>query len=74
MADNTGRGAGMGADEVRAVFTGEHPGRAAQRRAFRRIPSSPRCKLCAAPFGGVGGVLLRPMGFARSAGNPALCG
>lgn len=67
-------GAGMGADDVRAVFTGEHPGMAAQRRAFRRIPSSPRCKLCAAPFGGVGGVLLRPMGFARSAGNPALCG
>jgi len=74
MADNAGIGAGMGADDVRAVFTGEHPGMAAQRRAFRRIPSSPRCKLCAAPFGGVGGVLLRPMGFARSAGNPALCG
>jgi adenylate cyclase len=70
MADR-GRSA---ADEVRAVFTGEHPGMAGQRRAFLRVPSSPRCKLCAAPFGGVGGVMFRPMGYGRSPGNPALCG
>ena len=36
-------------ERVRAVLTGESPGLAKQRRVFRRIPSPPRCKLCAAP-------------------------
>jgi adenylate cyclase len=43
------------------------------RRYLRHIPSDPHCKLCAAPFGGVGGVVLGRMGFSRFAGNPALC-
>lgn len=60
-------------DEMRAVLTGESAGLASQRRRFRRIPSSPRCKLCSAPFAGVGGLLFRPAGYRRSAGNPALC-
>lgn len=58
---------------VRAYLTGESPGFASQRRFFRHLPSSPRCKLCAAPFRGVGSVLLKPAGFGRFAGNPALC-
>jgi adenylate cyclase len=61
------------ADMVRAFMTGESPGFDHQRRIFRHIPSSPRCKLCAAPFGGLGGVLLKPAGYGRFAGNPALC-
>jgi adenylate cyclase len=44
-----------------------------QRRAFLRIPSPPRCKLCAAPFGGLGGFVFRHAGYRQSAGNPALC-
>jgi adenylate cyclase len=60
-------------EQVRAVLTGESPGLAKQRRAFRRIPSPPRCKLCAAPFAGVGGLILRQAGYRQSAGNPALC-
>lgn len=52
---------------------GEHPGLAEQRRKFMRFPSSPRCKLCAAPFGGVGGVMFKAAGFGRSPGNPAMC-
>jgi adenylate cyclase len=58
--------------EVRSYLTGEHPGMAAQRKRFLRVPSSPRCKVCAVPFAGVGGVLFGPMGYGRS-GNPALC-
>ena len=60
-------------ERVRAVLTGESPGLASQRRAFRRIPSAPRCKLCAAPFHGPGGLILRHAGYKQSAGNPALC-
>lgn len=60
-------------EQVRAVLTGENPGLASQRRAFRRIPSDPRCKLCAAPFAGLGGLMLRHTGFRQSPGNPALC-
>jgi adenylate cyclase len=60
-------------ERVRAVLTGESPGLAGQRRAFRRIPSPPRCKLCAAPFAGLGGLILRHAGYRQSPGNPALC-
>jgi adenylate cyclase len=58
--------------EVRDLLTGESPGLAKQRRAFRRIPSDPRCKLCAAPFGGVGGLVFKQAGYKQSL-NPALC-
>lgn len=68
-----GDAGGMTPEQVRSVLTGESPGLARQRRAFRRVPSAPRCKLCAAPFGGLGAPLFRAAGFGRSAGNPALC-
>jgi adenylate cyclase len=61
-------------EQVRAVLTGESTGLASQRRVFRRIPSSPRCKICAAPFAGLGGLVFRRAGFRQSPGNPALCG
>lgn len=63
----------MTAEQVRAFMTGESPGFAGQRRTFLRIPSDPRCKLCAAPFRGLGGLVLRTAGYGRSPGNPALC-
>jgi adenylate cyclase len=63
---------GFTPEEVRALLTGESPGLAKQRRAFRRIPSDPRCKLCAAPFGGLGGVIFKQAGYKQSL-NPALC-
>ena len=37
-------------------------------------PTHPICKLCAAPFEGPGGAVLRHVGFARYPGNPAICG
>ena len=57
---------------MRGFLSGEHPMRS--RRIFRRLPSSPHCKLCAAPFEGPGGAVLRHVGFARYPGNPAICG
>ena len=46
-------------------------------RAFRRtlmaIPASPRCGFCGAPFGGLGGRVLRPLGYRPSRKNPNIC-
>jgi adenylate cyclase len=59
--------------EMRAVLTGEHQALVRFRTGLKRVPSPPRCKLCAAPFAGPGGAILRHFGFAPFAGNPALC-
>lgn len=60
-------------DEVwRAILT-ENPRGRRNRRRNRRIPSSPRCKLCAAPFGGLGGLIMPFFGHARWAKNPKYC-
>jgi adenylate cyclase len=40
---------------------------------FRRVPSAPRCKLCQAPFAGLGGRLLSLTPWRRWAANSALC-
>ncbi|MEA2367395.1 MAG: adenylate cyclase [Thermoleophilaceae bacterium] len=40
---------------------------------MRRLPSEPRCRLCKAPYGGVGGRIMRRFGFGPSRKNPALC-
>lgn len=58
---------------MRAVLVGEHPRLSDVRRRMKLVPASPRCKLCAAPFGGAGGAILRHFGYARFAGNAALC-
>ena len=42
------------------------------RSFFVRIPSNPRCKMCAAPFGGLGGGVMRVLWHAPSR-NPLLC-
>ena len=46
-------------------------------RAFvavvRHLPSDPRCRLCYAPFGGVGGRVMRRFGFGPSRKNPSMC-
>ena len=60
-------------EEMRAVLTGEHPGLTSIRRRMIRLPSNPRCKLCAAPFGGIGGAVVKHFGFGRFPGNPSMC-
>ena len=42
-------------------------------RLMRMLPGKPRCSLCRSPFGGFGGRLVRPFGFAPSRKNPQLC-
>ncbi|MGZ4428601.1 MAG: adenylate/guanylate cyclase domain-containing protein [Nocardioidaceae bacterium] len=64
---------GLSPEQVRAFLTGESPGLASMRRMFRRVPSAARCKVCWAPFGGLGALPFRTAGFGRSPGNPALC-
>jgi adenylate cyclase len=43
------------------------------RRVFRAIPHGPRCKLCLAPFSGIGGPLMRLIGKRASDKNPEMC-
>ena len=33
-------------------------------RVMRHLPADPRCRLCRAPFGGIGGRVMRRVGFA----------
>src|SRR3954447_26070819 len=40
---------------------------------MRHLPSDPRCRLCNAPFGGVGGRVMRRFGYGPSRKNPGLC-
>lgn len=40
---------------------------------FGILPANPRCKLCAAPFKGWGGTLMRMIGRQRSKYNPRFC-
>ncbi len=54
------------------MLSPDNPSAIALRRVFRRIPSPPRCKMCHAPFKGVGGFVLRPW-FGPWEKNPQLC-
>jgi adenylate cyclase len=42
-------------------------------RLMRHLPSDPRCAVCRAPYGGVGGRIMGRVGFAPSRKNPRLC-
>ena len=59
-------------EEWRALLTGTHPH--LQHKPFRHVPSAPRCKLCAAPFRGLGGIVFRRAGFGPWEKNPNICG
>jgi adenylate cyclase len=43
------------------------------RKVFTAIPSDPRCRLCTAPFAGLGGPLMRAIGRTPSTANPNVC-
>jgi adenylate cyclase len=66
MADQTPE------EEWRDFLSGTHPH--LQHKPFRYFPSAPRCKLCAAPFGGPGGRVFRRYGFSPWEKNPHICG
>jgi adenylate cyclase len=44
------------------------------RKIFSRIPSAPRCKFCAVPFAGPGGLVMPLLGRRRWPKNPKYCG
>jgi adenylate cyclase len=61
-------------DLWRAMWTGEPPLPIhRKRRVYRLIPSGPRCKICLAPFGGIGRPLMRLLGSHPSSKNPNFC-
>ena len=58
----------------RQILEGTTSGFAEGHKWFRKIPSSPRCKLCAAPFGGIGGQVMGLIDRAPWDKNPSICG
>ncbi len=61
-------------EEWRRILTDGHAPLVRARHVFRYLPSSPRCKVCGNPFGGIGGRVLGLAGFRPSRKNPNLCG
>jgi adenylate cyclase len=57
----------------RDFLTRGHLKERAGRKVFRHIPTEPRCKLCAAPFAGLGAPVMRLIGKRPSDKNPNLC-
>jgi adenylate cyclase len=63
----------------RAYLTGDHshldPLAKVVRGLFKRLPSANRCRVCNAPFQGLGGTVVGLFGFGagRSSFNPSLC-
>lgn len=57
----------------RDFLNGGHSKEHALRKVFKAIPHSPRCRLCAAPFEGVGAPLMRVIGKRPSKKNPNWC-
>jgi adenylate cyclase len=55
------------------LLTGEH-WHYKHKSPLRFIPSSPRCKLCSAPFGRPGAAVFRRYGFSPWEKNPRICG
>ena len=59
--------------EWEQFLAGTLPGLRFGRSVFGRIPQAPRCKLCNAPFAGVGGRLMRLIGKVPWERNPRFC-
>ena len=57
----------------RRALTGEERSLPRLRRIWGVVPTSPRCKLCAAPFAGPGRVVSRILLHGPSAVNPLMC-
>lgn len=57
----------------RDLLTGADPNLRNARRLWRRLPSAPRCKVCASPFHGIGGAVARLFWHGPIRNNPLLC-
>ena len=57
----------------KSLLDGTDPALLRVRRRWRHLPHGPRCKVCAAPFHGLGGVLTRVIMHGQAITNPTLC-
>jgi adenylate cyclase len=57
----------------RAILDGTDPVYARNRGRLKHLPGTPRCKMCAAPFGGPASILMRWRGRAPWPNNPDYC-
>ena len=57
----------------RENLVGQHPGLRWGRELLKHLPDDPRCKLCAAPFKGIGAPLMRVVGKGPWPKNPKFC-
>jgi len=71
--DRSPRGACAAPDYWKMVLLGSHGGLRRGRHLLGLIPHGPRCKLCNAPFGGVGALLMRVINKRPSSHNPRFC-
>jgi adenylate cyclase len=62
-----------GESDWHTILTEGHRSLLVSRRVWRHVPSAPRCKVCANPFGGIGGRLAGMAGWKPSRKNPNLC-
>jgi len=60
-------------EEWRTILLGDDRQLPTLRRRLGRLPSDPRCKLCATPFRGPGAVLTKLINHGPSQSNPLLC-
>jgi adenylate cyclase len=60
-------------EEWHDFLSGTHP-HLHEKSPLRFLPSNPRCRLCKAPFGYPGTLVLRRFGFTPWPKNPKLCG
>jgi len=60
-------------EQWRLTLNGQLQGLEQVKNLFRRIPAAPRCKLCQAPFTGLGGALFRFTPYRRWRANSTLC-
>ena len=56
-----------------AAFYEHHTAARSATRLFSALPSSPRCRICGAPFAGPGSRVLGPLGYRPSRKNPHFC-
>ena len=57
----------------RDLLTGIDPSLVTVRRVLVRVPTAPRCKVCASPFEGIGGAFARVFWHGPLPNNPLLC-
>ena len=73
-AAGRGKGEPLSSEDWAALWSLEHSvGNRAIHGLWRALPGPPRCRMCKAPFAGVGRFVARPLGFRPSRKNPHIC-